>query len=274
MATGLHPSGALDHRTLSGVPRPMGHSAAGLPLRHRQGAVRGQDSGGREVRQRSSRGHRVYIRHGLWSQTSPRYAPGKRKWIPIEQENTFYTDHSPAVVAQLKELQIEYKIEWTESVKDRRDSAASRGRQSLVSTRLEDDRQQNPVEHRRGHLVFLFYIRLAECGARILSTTATGKATLATGNGEPKQDEQPGLGTRVRQSLPPLDELIESGKVLALNMPAGSNPGAGTSCRSNAQKRLAAIALRRPAQMKEAPDQYFRPAVFICGRIPVVRFGG
>ena len=41
------------------------------------------------------------------------------------------------------------------------------------------------------------------------------------GNG----DSRPPVGKgRMRRHLPPLDELIESGKVLALNMPAGSNP--------------------------------------------------
>ena len=39
------------------------------------------------------------------------------KWVPIKQENTVYTDATPAVAARLKELQIEYEIEWTESVR-------------------------------------------------------------------------------------------------------------------------------------------------------------
>ena len=42
-----------------------------------------------------------------------------RKWIPTHHENTqsYFTNHHPTVEARLKELQIEYKIEWTESVK-------------------------------------------------------------------------------------------------------------------------------------------------------------
>ena len=39
--------------------------------------------------------------------------------------------------------------------------------------------------------------------------------------------------------LPPLYELIESGKVLALNMPAGSNPALARRHRRHAQKRMA-----------------------------------
>ena len=48
----------------------------------------------------------VFISATDYGANIPSLRSGKRKWIPIEQENTFYTDHSPAVVAQLKELQI------------------------------------------------------------------------------------------------------------------------------------------------------------------------
>ena len=68
----------------------------------------------------------------------------------------------------------------------------------------------------------------------------------------------------MRQSLPPLDELIESGKVLALNMPAGSNPALARAIGVMLKNAWLQSLLRRPAQMKEAPEQYFRPAVFIC----------
>ena len=44
----------------------------------------------------------------------------------------------------------------------------------------------------------------------------------------------PGL----RRRLPPLSELIEGGKVLALNMPAGANPRARPRHRRAAQERL------------------------------------
>ena len=44
----------------------------------------------------------------------------------------------------------------------------------------------------------------------------------------------------VTRRLPPLDEAIESGKVIALNMPAGTNPGPGAGGRRDAQTSLAA----------------------------------
>ena len=149
-----------------------------------------------------------------------------------------------------------------------RDSAAGRGRQSLVSTRLADDRQQNPVEHRRGDLRFLVHIRPAGRCPGVLPATAPeegGGAAAERDNGEfHRKTNSRDLGTRVRQSLPPLDELIESGKVLALNMPAGSNPALARAVGVMLKNAWLQSLLRRPSQMKAAPDQYFRPAVFIC----------
>ena len=69
---------------------------------------------------------------------------------------------------------------------------------------------------------------------------------------------------KVRQSLPPLDELIESGKVLALNMPAGTNPALARAIGVMLKNAWLQSLLRRPAKMKDDPGRYFRPAVFIC----------
>ena len=64
--------------------------------------------------------------------------------------------------------------------------------------------------------------------------------------------------------LPPLYELIEDGKVLALNMPAGSNPALARAIGVMLKNAWLQALLMRPAQMKESPTDYFRPAVFIC----------
>ena len=66
------------------------------------------------------------------------------------------------------------------------------------------------------------------------------------------------------QVLPPLDSLIERGKVLALNMPAGTNPALARAIGVLLKNAWLQTLLRRPAQMKANPDHYFRPAVFIC----------
>ena len=68
----------------------------------------------------------------------------------------------------------------------------------------------------------------------------------------------------MRRHLPPLDGLIESGKVLALNMPAGSNPALARAIGVFLKNAWLQTLLRRPAQMKADPERYFRPAVFIC----------
>ena len=49
----------------------------------------------------------------------------------------------------------------------------------------------------------------------------------------------PEAGAGVTRPLPPLDEVIESGKVLALNMPAGTNAALGARGRRDAQTSLA-----------------------------------
>ena len=64
--------------------------------------------------------------------------------------------------------------------------------------------------------------------------------------------------------LPPLYELIKGGKVLALNMPAGTNPALARAIGVMLKNAWLQALLRRPAKMKESPRSYFRPAVFIC----------
>ena len=70
----------------------------------------------------------------------------------------------------------------------------------------------------------------------------------------------PGL----RRRLPPLGELIESGKVLALNMPAGTNPALGRAVGVLLKNAWMQALLRRPAAAARHPGRYLRPAAFIC----------
>ena len=70
--------------------------------------------------------------------------------------------------------------------------------------------------------------------------------------------------TMGRRHLPPIDELIEDGKVLALNMPAGANPALARAIGVMLKNAWLQALLRRPAKIKESPRSYFRPAVFIC----------
>ncbi len=78
---------------------------------------------------------------------------------------------------------------------------------------------------------------------------------------ETNQDEEEAPITR---HVPPIYELIEQGKVLALNMPAGINPALSRAVGVMLKNAWLQALLMRPAKMKANPGSYFRPAVFIC----------
>ena len=68
----------------------------------------------------------------------------------------------------------------------------------------------------------------------------------------------------LRRRLPPLAQLIDEGKVLALNMPAGANPALARAIGVLLKNAWMQALLRRPAEAARRPDRYMRPAVFIC----------
>ncbi len=81
----------------------------------------------------------------------------------------------------------------------------------------------------------------------------------------PGTDTTPLAATTMKGvDLPPLDALIERGKVLALNMPTGTNPALARAVGVMLKNAWLQSLLRRPAAMKNAPGRYVRPAVFIC----------
>ena len=105
--------------------------------------------------------------------------------------------------------------------------------------------------------------------ARVFCPPAPGAAGLPGAAGydptDPIDSETTTLAaTATIGALPPLDELIESGKVLALNMPAGTNPALARAIGVMLKNAWLQSLLRRPATMKAEPGRYFRPAVFIC----------
>ena len=74
--------------------------------------------------------------------------------------------------------------------------------------------------------------------------------------------ERPGA----RRLLPPMEELIESGGVLALNMPAGANPALARVVGVMLKQSWLQALLRRPRAMADPENagRYWRPAVFLC----------
>ena len=84
---------------------------------------------------------------------------------------------------------------------------------------------------------------------------------------DPGAEDDPPVGPPMpglRRRLPPLSELIESGRVLALNMPAGANPALARAIGVLLKNAWMQALLRRPAEAARRPDRYMRPAVFIC----------
>ena len=82
---------------------------------------------------------------------------------------------------------------------------------------------------------------------------------------DPAAESDQAEGTApISRHLPPLYELIEQGKVLALNMPAGINPALARAVGVMLKNAWLQALLMRPAKMKAKPGSYFRPAVFIC----------
>ena len=208
------------------------------------------------------------LRQGTVSVATKHYLPHVNKLRDCrwrQQGTTMTADHDPALEARLKEYQIPYQVQWTESA----GAAEIRQRVEAVNRwyqhdwRMIDNKIRSSIVE--GISVFLSMFDLPDV-ARVFCPPPPPEtaADPYSGQNGPQKDEQPGLGTRVRQSLPPLDELIESGKVLALNMPAGTNPALARAIGVMLKNAWLQSLLRRPAQMKAAPEQYFRPAVFIC----------
>ena len=80
----------------------------------------------------------------------------------------------------------------------------------------------------------------------------------------PPEDLPAAAAVDVVRPLPPLDEVIDSGKVLCLNMPAGTNPALSRAVGVLLKQAWLQTLLRRPAAMQRDPERVFRPAVFLC----------
>ncbi len=118
-----------------------------------------------------------------------------------------------------------------------------------------------------GISVFLSLFDQPEVAGVFCPPPPDGHHSPPTGTDDAQADEdtpavQPMPGLRRR--LPPLSDLIEGGKVLALNMPAGANPALARAIGVLLKNAWMQALLRRPAEAARRPDRYMRPAVFIC----------
>src|SRR5260370_28531427 len=64
--------------------------------------------------------------------------------------------------------------------------------------------------------------------------------------------------------LPPFAELIEQGKVVALNFPVSLNPGLARTIRTLMKLDFAPAMLNRIPEMEKHSDRHWREVLFLC----------
>ena len=223
----------------------------------------------------------VFIPSEIWKPKMYDLAEWDMKATPGGKE--MQTVYTLELEHKLKELGIESRIVWEPGAGD-----DVRERVAAVKRWFDNDWQKldNKIKSSivEGVSVFLSMFDMPDVAAvfcppppevsddpRRIGPRARAEI-LAEGQGEDSAEKKgqesrqwPGdpIAGRPRH-LPPLYELIESGKVLALNMPAGSNPALARAIGVMLKNAWLQALLMRPAQMKESPSTYFRPAVFIC----------
>ena len=207
--------------------------------------------------------------HKRWLQISAE-AFGKQSealsewnWTPAGDTLEYLrANFSPELKGTLEKLKIGAEGKWTGYA-----DAEALERVTAIKRRHDNDWLQ--LDHKvrtsvvEGVAVFLSMFDLPEV-ARVFCPPPP-----PTGEAEPGPEEPVtsggGLGAlTIRRHLPPLDELIEDGKVLALNMPVGTNPALARAIGVMLKNAWLQSLLRRPAWRKESPERYFRPAVFMC----------
>ena len=183
-------------------------------------------------------------------------------------DTRFRAPAHPAAITYLTGHTITHQIERTESTTATeirlRVEAVNRWYVHDWNT-LDNKIRSSIVE---GVSVFLSMFDLPSV-ARVFCPPAP-EAQPCRGTAEPRPTDQDGHelpalpGTALSGDLPPLDHLIERGKVLALNMPAGTNPALARAIGVMLKNAWLQSLLRRPATMQAEPDRYVRTAVFIC----------
>ena len=181
-----------------------------------------------------------------------------------ERPGRFQARAHPAVVKYLNTHTITHASERAESSSAReirlRVEAVNRWYVHDWNT-LDNKIRSSIVE---GVSVFLSMFDLPSV-ARVFCPPAPGAASTGYDPGDPIETDLTTLAATTQTGdLPPLDQLIESGKVLALNMPAGTNPALARAIGVMLKNAWLQSLLRRPATMQAEPGRYVRPAVFIC----------
>ena len=186
-------------------------------------------------------------------------------WIYTSGEDTVTCRLDPVLRDRLAELEIPFETEEGES-----GAGSEFGAQVEAIERwylhdwmaLDAKLRTSIVE---GISVFLSLFDQPQVASMFCPPPPESDESTYMGDGPPDED---GADVRpmprLRRRLPPLAELIESGRVLALNMPAGANPALGRAIGVLLKNAWMQALLRRPAELARRPGRYLRPAVFIC----------
>ena len=190
---------------------------------------------------------------------------GEWGWEPVPGSDKAACQLDPALRDRLKELKVAYETEESGG------GAGSEFREQVEAierwylhdwTALDAKLRTSIVE---GISVFLSLFDQPQVAGVFCPPPPDPDESIHMYGAAPDEDAEavqpvPGL----RRRLPPLSELIEGGKVLALNMPAGANPALARAIGVLLKNAWMQALLRRPAELARRPGRYLRPAVFIC----------
>ena len=187
------------------------------------------------------------------------------QWTEVPGQGVYQAPDSGALRATLNELGV--LIQFAEmapiasSLAQRGTLAAIRRWYTHDWSKLDKKVASTVVE---GLSVFLSVFDLPAV-AQVFCPPAPAVAVEDADAAAERDDGGSDAGGRLgRRQLPPLDEVIESGKVLALNMPAGTNAALARAIGVMLKQAWLHTLLRRPAAMHADPGREFRPAMFLC----------
>ena len=221
----------------------------------------------------------VFIPREAWAKRSVDI--GEWLWATVGNGKEMRAEWTPELEQKLKDLAIQPRIVWEPGPGD-----DVRERVAAVKRWFDNDWQKldNKIKSSivEGVSVFLSMFDMPDVaavfcppppevsddprriGPRARAAILAETKAQAEGETEDRAEWPAHTISERPRYLPPLYELIEGGKVLALNMPAGSNPALARAIGVMLKNAWLQALLMRPAQMKESPSTYFRPAVFIC----------
>ncbi len=172
-----------------------------------------------------------------------------------------------ALREQLAKLDLAFEVEPATGDPARREQLDAVRRWYTQDWKTLDTKLRSSIIE--GLSVFLSVFDLPDVAA-VFCPPAPPKPAPADAAGPEDSEDAPdpadaaGHTAPVVRPLPPLDEVIDAGRVLCLNMPAGTNSALSRAVGVMLKQAWLQTLLRRPAEMQRRPARIFRPAVFLC----------